>query len=108
VKYLLILAAALTLPAAIIITIEKATWIWRYLTLPDTETGTFPDPGTTRWPGLCADPPCDHEENWICVAHTDLMERIGRHRAVWDTPLDDQPGHVIAAVVTDVQNRRQR
>ncbi len=64
----------------------------------------------TRWTGACkdhpspcADPPCDPEDGWECTRH----QPRGKHHAVWQGSLDDQPAAVIMAVVTDAQNRRQ-
>jgi hypothetical protein len=30
----------------------------------------FPDPGTSRWPDVCSNPPCCFEDGWICGTHT--------------------------------------
>ena len=54
------------------------------------------------WP-TCGTPPCDWEEGWTCIRH----QPRGKHHAVWQAPLDDQPAEVILAVVTDCEKRRQ-
>ena len=54
------------------------------------------------WP-TCTQPPCDWEEGWTCIRH----QPRGKHHAVWQAPLDDQPAEVILAVVTDCEKRRQ-
>jgi hypothetical protein len=72
---------------------------------------SMPHPGMHgRWPAdLCAYPPCSPEDGWVCTAcqGKPAAERVGRHRAVWTGPLDDQDATVIAAIVTGARRRRR-
>jgi hypothetical protein len=82
-------AAALTL-AAIIITFGLICATWDHALLPLARRIAY-----------------SHARRMQAVRRYEACERIGRHRAVWSVPLDDQPAEIIAAVVTDVQARRQ-
>jgi hypothetical protein len=71
----------------------------------------YPDPTGERWTGDCTacvvtwDNDADPCGIIPCPAHGG--RRIGRHRAVWEIPLDDQPAGVIVQAVTSLK-RRQR
>ena len=74
---------------------------------PPAHDGDGPSPA---WPpDLCHFPPCEPEDNWGCVGHQGkpMAERVGKHRAVWQGSLDDQPATVIVQAVTDVPYRRR-
>ena len=71
----------------------------------------FPGTDADRFDGDCTDPPCSPEDSWVCGWHLYQVragdtERVGRHRAIWELPLDDQPSEVIAAIITDLEDRR--
>lgn len=59
--------------------------------MADEARSLFPDHDTRRWPDLCADPPCDWEDNAPCAAHRVPQ---GRHHVVYtitDLPEPDDP-----------------